>query len=159
MSIWVCNASPLIFLAKINRLALLKNRAVKILVPEGVIDEIAQRKDTAYDEVTHALGDWLEPTHLGSEKLVSHPGLGRGEREVLTLYRTKKADYAVLDDLEARRFATTLGISVIGTLGILLKAKQENEIDSISKELQNLVQHGFRIGPRLISRLSELDRN
>lgn len=55
----------------------------------------------------------------------------------------------MLDDLPARRLATALGLPVVGTLGILVAAKQRGLISQIQLLLDELVQHGFFIAPGL----------
>ena len=65
--------------------------------------------------------------------------LGAGERETILVAREKELDCAILDDLEARRRAGGLGIRVMGTLGLLVLAKEEgliSTVDSVLNELQ-----------------------
>jgi len=45
MSLWVTDSSPLIFLAKLNRLSLLRQEAEEVLAPPAVLGEIAEQDD------------------------------------------------------------------------------------------------------------------
>ena len=67
--------------------------------------------------------------------------------------RSVEADDAliVLDDQDARRFADRCGLKVIGTLGILLAAKQRGVIASLRAEINALVALGFRVNPQLVT--------
>jgi Domain of unknown function (DUF3368) len=57
----------------------------------------------------------------------------------------------VMDDQDARRFANRCGLTVIGTLGILLAAKQRGAIASLRAEINALSSLGFRAKPRLVT--------
>jgi predicted nucleic acid-binding protein len=59
------------------------------------------------------------------------------------------ARLVILDDRPARRLAQSLGLTVIGTLGILLAAKQRQLIATVQPSLDALLQHDFRISQRL----------
>jgi len=57
---------------------------------------------------------------------------------------------AVVDDGAARRCARALDIPVIGTLGIILKAKQQDIIPAAAPLLRSLQAHGFRLNEQVI---------
>ena len=54
---------------------------------------------------------------------------------------------AGLDDLRARQLAESMGIRVIGTLGILVRAKQAGLIGTVRPLLDQIINQGFRLGP------------
>jgi len=51
MSRWVVDASPLIFLAKLERLPLLRDAAGEVLVPHEVLSEIRAQEDPATSRI------------------------------------------------------------------------------------------------------------
>ena len=53
------------------------------------------------------------------------------------------ADLVVIDDLNAKKHAQYLGLSVTGTLGIILKCKQRGYIESIKPIIEQMLQNGF----------------
>lgn len=55
-----------------------------------------------------------------------------------------------MDDLAARRVANTMGIPVVGTLGILLQAKQLGRIPALRPILLAMTQRGFRVSANLL---------
>lgn len=57
------------------------------------------------------------------------------------------AAVAVLDDRMARRAAQMLSVPCTGTLGILLKAKEQSLMKSIKPALRDLERCGFRLDP------------
>jgi len=75
--------------------------------------------------------------------------LGPGESEALALALEVDAELILLDDKAARRLASSLGLSVIGILGVLLKAKRAGLIPEIRPRLDLLRTLPFHIGPRL----------
>jgi predicted nucleic acid-binding protein len=59
--------------------------------------------------------------------------------------------HAVLDDRAARNCASSLGIQVIGTLGVILLAKQDGILSQVKPLITRLLELGFRIAPELLS--------
>ncbi|MEP6906042.1 MAG: hypothetical protein ABI875_08140 [Gemmatimonadales bacterium] len=82
---WVVNASPLISLAKIGRLDLLRAEGRDVLIPAAVEEEIlaGPRDDAALIALTaHA---FAEPVVSAQRVEVLEWGLGAGETAVLSL--------------------------------------------------------------------------
>ena len=71
--------------------------------------------------------------------------LGKGEKEVLALAIEIPDFLALLDDGLARRYANLLGIKLTGTMGILLKAKQNGYLQRIEPILNQLELLKFRL--------------
>lgn len=151
MSRWVVDASPLIFLAKLERLPLLRDVAPEVFVPRAVLAEIRAQEDPATSRIESACRSWLQPvasqTPTGSNPV--------GELAVIELALEIGASRVVLDDLAARRQARARGLSVIGTLGILLAARHRGKISSLRTEIDRLVEHGFRVSLELVDRVLE----
>lgn len=76
--------------------------------------------------------------------------LDPGESEALSLALERKADAVLIDEAAGRRTATQLGLTVIGTLGILLRAKQKRLIGEIGPMINRLENElGFFISRAL----------
>jgi predicted nucleic acid-binding protein len=73
------------------------------------------------------------------------PDLGAGEREVLALALERSNPLIILDDSFARQFARRLGLSLTGTLGVLLRAKANGRIDLVEPLLDRLEDLHFRL--------------
>lgn len=71
-----------------------------------------------------------------------------GEAEAIALALEKNCK-VILDDKQARSVANRLGLEVIGTVGILIKAKENGLIDSIKNWLDALDANGFRLSKSL----------
>jgi predicted nucleic acid-binding protein len=59
------------------------------------------------------------------------------------------ATLAILDDKPARVLARTLGIPVVGTLGVLANARRMGHVALLRPLLDTLVQHNFFMSPEL----------
>jgi hypothetical protein len=143
----VSNSSPLIALARIQRLDLLPAIFESILIPPAVAREIAPS--------IPALPTWLRiqaPSVLPPASLLRRR-LGDGEREALALAIELRADWIILDDLPARRSAEATGLNVIGTLGTLLTAKRSGLLESVRPELDALLRTSFFLNPKLYDEL------
>ncbi len=68
-----------------------------------------------------------------------------GEVEVIILAQEQKADLVILDDNVAKKTAKYLGLSVAGTLGVLVKAKRQGIIKEIRPLLWEMKQNGFYV--------------
>lgn len=120
----VFNASPIIFLRKLNLLETTFSLFEKNYVPAGVIDEIfyGENKD---EEAVHNI---MENTkvliktvrhNLFYEKLRESLGKGETEAILLGLEINSENDYVILDDKAARNKAVSYGLNVKGTIGII----------------------------------------
>ncbi len=80
--------------------------------------------------------------------------LDRGEKHTLDMALKAKADKVVIDEKLGRALAEYLGLSVTGTLGILLKAKQAGWIPSFREAVTGMQAQGIRYHPALIEKLA-----
>ncbi len=81
--------------------------------------------------------------------------LGAGETAAITrAYRTD-TDLLVLDYLQARPVATSLGLTITGTLGILAAAYRSGLLSDLCSALHDLQNCGFRISPAPIAQLTD----
>ena len=56
-----------------------------------------------------------------------------------------KADLLILDDNAAKKTAKFLGLTVTGTLGIIIKAKNQGLIKSATELLEEIIGNGFYV--------------
>ena len=152
MSIWVVDTSPLIFLAKLGHLDLLRKGADAVYVPHAVLEEVRAKPDAATYAIEHACQTWLLIRPVGNRQAVEivQADLDLGEAEVIALAREVGADRVVMDDLDARRFARRLGLEMVGTVGLLLAARLRDELPSLRREIERLEALGLRVAPALV---------
>ncbi|NEX19278.1 DUF3368 domain-containing protein [Thiorhodococcus mannitoliphagus] len=121
----VTNASPLIFLAKVELLSLLRSCFSPVLAPPAVVAE------TGLD-----LPDFIECRKLSEvgEAFV-HGAVGAlhrggGELEAMVLSREQGIDLVAIDDKAARSRASQLGLRPSGTLGLIVLAQRLGHLDA-----------------------------
>ena len=158
----VADASPLIFLCKVGRLALIRDLlGAEILVPDAVRDEVLA---PPIDPVEKAeLERFLSGVRI---EIVDRPrpfatGASRADNAALTLAVSMKAAVLLADDRLIRRIAMVEGIRPLGTLGVLLQAMRKGSLDRqhVRQIVDELVgSHRFRIGIELYAAvLREID--
>ena len=152
----VSNTTPLIGLAVIQRFALLRQFFGEITIQQAVYDEavIAGREaGGAKQEILAA--DWIKVVaakdRLAVEILLDELDLGEAKTIVLT--REINADWVLMDERKGRRKLAQLNQQKIGTLGILLKARQSGLLSVLKRELELLRQNGFSISQQIIDEI------
>lgn len=148
--VWVTNASPVIILSKIDRLDLLEKLPSRLLLPSAVADEIlAGPEDAAHRAMS---GGWGPRSSTLVPVAIAEWGLGRGESAVIAL---ELNGTAVVDDRSARRCARSFGVPVIGTLGVVARARQKGFIPAAKPLIQAILGAGLYYDPTGIRGLLE----
>lgn len=153
MSVWVVNTSPIVFLGHLGQLELLQHEGREVYIPRAVVEEVAQKPDTAAQALQTACATWMRVRDIADQRMVNlvQAALHKGEAEAIVLAIELQADRLVIDDQDARRFADRCGLKMVGTLGILLTAKQGGKIASLQTEIERLLALGFRVNARLVT--------
>jgi predicted nucleic acid-binding protein len=151
---WVFNASPLILLshrsAPFDRASGSRNP-----VPNAVIEEVhaGQHKDrTATTAMEWAQRHRVEDIAVTTS--VEHWDLGLGESQVIA-HCLAGSRWAVLDDRAARRCAAAHNVPVIGTLGVVLRAKKTRQIEHARPLVKELIAAGMFLDEEFIDRIFE----
>ena len=79
--------------------------------------------------------------------------LGAGETQVISHAVVHSTDRVVIDDLEARRCAQAMGLAIIGTLGIVGRAKVAGVIDRAGPVIQRLRETGLYASDEIVQQL------
>ncbi len=154
MSVVFCNTTPFIALASINRLDLMPRCFGDVHVVTEVIDECTVGGRVKVPNLR--MLDWVIP-------VVSQPvvhttlllELDKGEKHTIDMAKRNQADWVIIDEKIGRNLAEYLGLWVTGTLGILLKAKQQGWIDSFLEAVHSMQQYGIRYHPNLVKKLAQ----
>jgi predicted nucleic acid-binding protein len=146
----VSNATPLIYLAKIGKIELLRKVFGEVIIPEEVRVEVVD-KGKLLDQrdayiVENAIRDgWLKV--LRTETLRIPIELEAGEVAVLSLAKKHEIKEVLMDEVSARTAAKLMGLTPRGTLYVLLKALELKDfnLNDFLDTLSELVKHGFRL--------------
>ena len=155
----VCNTSPLQYLHQLDLLTLLPALATRVLVPPAVQKELSVGRSLGLKVPAVEDLSWVtirQPMSRRALPLIND--LGAGETEVLLIALETPGTIAVLDDALARRVAEVLKIPFIGTLGILLDAKEAGLIAAIRPLLDALHALRFRMSSSTRSAVLKLAR-
>ena len=79
-----------------------------------------------------------------------------GETEAMVLYKQISADKLLIDDRRGRKVAKINGISIIGSLGVLLAAKEKGLIAEVSSFLRRIESSDIHLSQSLIGTVLEL---
>jgi predicted nucleic acid-binding protein len=153
----VSDASPLISLAAIGRLDLLRQFFGTLTIPAFVHEEVTRAAGRA-GAGELASSDWVVVRKLGNEFLARalDGELDRGEAEAIALAVELKADLVLIDERRGRAVAARFGLRVVGVLGLLVEAKRKGLLDRVEPVLSDLLHKaGFRLGPELYRRILE----
>lgn len=139
----VSNTGPLIALASIGQLGLLRELFEQVFIPPAVYAEV---KDEA-SVTALAAADWIAVQAVQDTLAVQllREELDAGESEAIILAKELSADLILIDERAATRKARAVGLRAVGTLGVLLIAKDQGLITSLQSLLNDLRSAGFHM--------------
>src|SRR6266540_1881287 len=128
----IADTSPIQYLYQIGLLDVLNVLYGQITIPEAVAGELNVGRAHGLSLPDVSSISWMTvKTPQGQALLPLVPDLGPGEREAIALAIETKDSLLILDDALARKHAQLLGITMTGTLGVLLKAKQTGHLKGV----------------------------
>ena len=143
----ICDTSCLILFDKIDQLELLLECYGTIYVTPKVADEFGK-----------ALPEWVElknATNLAVRQTLEQI-LDAGEASAIALCLELPDSLIALDDLKGRKIAKSLNLKVTGSLGILIKAKQNGHLEKLKPVIEQIQQTDFRISENIVKKALEL---
>ena len=145
----ISNSSPLILLSSIGRFELLHEIYGEVYVPPAVWQETVVAGAGRAGAAELMQSSWVirrplpESGPLPARLSILDPG----EAEVIALGLSDSSGASIiLDDLRARRVAKRAGLSVTGTAGVVVLAKQRGLIHSAAIVLEELISAGLYLG-------------
>ena len=148
----IADSSALVALAISEALDMLILLYDEVKVPQGVYDEVTEPKKSQASTLATFLEGRVLPVNM--ERFVFNMGrLGRGELEAMALYKELRADLLLIDDRKARAIAEHNQIRCVGSLGILLLAKERGLIKSIKPSINKLRNSELYYGENLLEKV------
>ncbi|MBK6647367.1 MAG: DUF3368 domain-containing protein [Anaerolineales bacterium] len=154
----VSNTSPIMNLAVLGLLDLLRQQFREVIVPDAVIEEL--RLDTDFpgtENIRRAISEgWLHEEKVENQQVVLalRRELDNGEAEAIALALQLKANLILMDERDGRSLAKSMGLTPIGVLGILIRAKQDGKVGSVGEILNRLrSEAGFYISNDLMQNI------
>lgn len=160
----VSNSSPLMYLAKIKKLSLLKILFKEIVIPNEVYEEVVisgkegRFIDALVVEQAKKEG-WLCVGKAFEEKELENfaDDIDQGEIAAIILAKKNHANLVLIDDASARTIAQSFGLNVKGTVFVLLRAYKRNVLtkEEVRRLMGRLIAEGFRISQELYAQVLE----
>jgi predicted nucleic acid-binding protein len=151
----VADTSPINYLVLIGHIDLLGAMYKRVLIPLSVWQELQdQESPESVRAWTASPPIWLELREVDIRDASEIASLDPGELEAIALAREVRADFLIVDELDARREAIRLSLPVIGTLGVLRAASQAGLI-SLSEAISKLLTTSFFASTELIRSILE----
>jgi predicted nucleic acid-binding protein len=148
----VSDTSPIVNLATIGRLDLLRQLFGRVVIPQSVYEEIAVAGAGQPGAAEVRQFDWIETKQVANRTAVAslQLELDDGEAEAIALAVEIEADLILLDERKGREIASRLGLKAIGLLGVVVEAKQRGLIVAAKPVVDELIHKaGFWIGQDL----------
>lgn len=147
----VSNTTPLVAMAMTERFDLLRRIFGHIHIPQALYQEVVEEGRDRFGAREVAEATWIHVAEAQDGLAVAEleDQLDRGESEAIVLAQEMGASWVLVDERLARRKLESLGIRTIGSLGILLKAKEAGLIEAVQPEIKKLRERGFRLSRRV----------
>ena len=144
----ISDTSCVIILTNIGELHLLQKLYSKITTTIEIATEFGE-----------PLPEWIEILSVKSKdtQRLLEMQIDKGESSAIALALEISDSLLILDDIKARKVATQLGLSITGTLGIIIKAKLEGIIPSVIPILNKIKQTDFRLSNEVESQVLKAD--
>lgn len=147
----IVNTGPLITLARIDALDIIGRLPFRFISPQEVYTELKEGESLGYPKVAP---EWLEVESLAVPVMpVTLTALDLGESAVIQMALERKAQWVCIDEWKGRRAALSVGLRVVGVLGLLARAKKNGIIEELAPYAKRAVEQGIRYHPDLLKRV------
>lgn len=152
------DAGPLIALAKIDQLGLLRELFGEVIIPRTVQRELFAKHGAESARLDEALLDFLKVVTVNtvaSEVEAATSRLGLGEKHAIALAHEHGA-LLVIDDRMGRTVARRLGLAITGVVGVLIQAKQVGLVPDVGTLLRDMRRRGYWLSDEVLTAAAEL---
>lgn len=157
----VCNASPLIHLARVGHLDLIRQLYGELTLPEAVWHEVVVEGTGQLGADKVRAAPWIRTQAVTNRLLVRvlQQELDAGEAEAIALALEIGAELLLMDERLGRETARHLGLRYTGLIGVLVEAKHKKLITAVKPYLDMLRDaSGFRVSNALYTRVLQDER-
>lgn len=147
----VGDSSPLIALALVDQLDILRRLYQRVIIPQAVWEEITVDGKGLPGAAEVGALPWVEvllpePSQVQPLTIL----VDRGEAQAIALALAHAGSTVLLDDAQARRVAERVGVNRIGTLGVLRRAKKLGYVPAIKPLVLKLQANGIYMRQALV---------
>ena len=150
----VSDTSVLHYLSVTGQFNCLEKIFHEVFIPSAVWKEVSHHRDLPVcNAATQAIAaGWLklETPHDRQAVQSLQRFLGAGESEAIVIAREHQPSLLLMDDLDGRATAQRFNLPVMGTVGILVRARKLGYVASLKPVLDELLAtHRFRLDKQL----------
>lgn len=151
MKLVIADTGALISLGLVGKIQLIENIFGEFYIAEAVWEELRNYENPDFDSSTLK----MLQKHVVNIKSANYLSvvMDYGESESVILYKELQADYLLIDDSKARTIAETLGVKCIGSLGLLIRAKQIGLIDTLKPIFTYWLENGRYFSRTLLNKV------
>ena len=150
---FVADSGPLIHLAIVGQFSLLRRYFHDLLIVPQVYEEVVThgKERPGHWELQQAVEEkWIAIRPVRDSALVERlllPAVSRTDAAVAACALENQAGLVLADDFWLRMLAKQHGLSVMGSIGILICARLEGVIGKLKPLLDHLIAAGFHVEP------------
>jgi predicted nucleic acid-binding protein len=139
----VVNATPLIALARVEKLTLLRDLFGQVITTPEVFREVAIADRTGATEVRAAR--WIRQRRVTELDRYRRGGLSAADASLIALAKTEVSGVLITDDRRLIERARKEGLAIARTGAVLIQAKEAGLITSVKEILDGMIAAGFRV--------------
>lgn len=140
----VINTGPVLALVAARKLHILQEIFAKVTVPHEVVREIEAGGRTQFAREEFRAASWLDKRSATiSLSPLLQSTLDPGEAAVVALATAERISTVAIDETVGRRIARLHGLTVTGSLGILIRAKQQGAPITLRNAIAGMREHGI----------------
>lgn len=140
----VTNTTPLIALAvATGSLDVLRTLYTRVVVPVAVAEEVLAAGENAPGVAVFRAAGWLERAPDREVSPFLRNSLDQGEAAVVQTALDLNISLVCIDETVGRRVARLNGLTVTGSVGVLVKARQAGCAIDLADAMRRLREHGI----------------
>jgi predicted nucleic acid-binding protein len=154
----VCDTGPLIALAKVDQLQLLEQLFGEVDIPQAVHRELLAKSGPETARLDKALASFVQVKRLPDFPVAVKSAtlrLAPGEQQAIALAYELRA-LLVMDERLERAAGRRLGLSVTGSAGVLITAKERGLVSAVRPLLDGIRQRGYWLSDELVDAAARL---
>jgi predicted nucleic acid-binding protein len=151
MKLVIADTGALISLGHVGQINLIEKVFGDFYIAQAVWEEIQNYENPEFDD--KILMDLKKRIIKIKSKNHLSMIMDYGESESIILYGELQADFLLIDDNKARIVAESLGVNCIGSIGLLIKARQKGFITEIKPIFEKWISKGRYFSKKLLNRI------
>lgn len=148
----VSNTGPIIALASIDQLEILRILFDSVIVSDLVHAEILQGGMARTGTLSYQKAHWIKiQTSAHALEPLLQTVLDPGEAATIQVAITSKSDYVLIDERKGRKIARSIyRLNVVGTARILVEAKQRGVLLHVGDAITKMRDAGYWIHDQIV---------